>query len=144
MVIVINPKITISNKVLYTFIAVSILLTISGIVYAFTYDGSGDPAVMGHSADEVLYVQTYDYPKMAVNNDHSYRGVACTKTDAAAYCAIRGQIFVNMTCEDSGINELAGINYVNGIWLFNELNGRWIKEIKCAWGFDGPIADTLE
>ena len=62
MAIILKPTITISNKAIYTFIAIAVLLTISGIVYAYTIDSSGNPEVMGHSADEVERVGKTVYP----------------------------------------------------------------------------------
>ena len=53
MAIILKPTITISNKGIYTFIAIAVLLGISGIVYAYTNGIGGNPAVMGHSIDEI-------------------------------------------------------------------------------------------
>jgi len=53
MTIILKPTITISNKAIYTFIAVVVLLGISGVVYAYSLDSSGTPSIMGHSTDEI-------------------------------------------------------------------------------------------
>ena len=45
--------INISNRGVYTLIAILILITVGGIVFAYTTDGSGIPNIMGHSADEI-------------------------------------------------------------------------------------------
>ena len=52
-------QINISNRAVYTLIALALLLVIGGVVYAYTTDGSGSPSVMGHSADEIEGMFTY-------------------------------------------------------------------------------------
>ncbi len=44
-------QINISNKVAYTFIAITILIALGGIVYAY---GGSQPEIMGHSAGEIV------------------------------------------------------------------------------------------
>jgi len=48
-----NIQIVLSNKVFYTLILIGILIIVAWGVIAYTTDGSGDPTIMGHSADEL-------------------------------------------------------------------------------------------
>jgi len=49
----VSININISNKTFYLLIGIVFLLIISGIAIAYTTDNSGQPAVMGHSSDEI-------------------------------------------------------------------------------------------
>jgi len=42
-----------SNKTFYTLVTIGILIFGGSVIYAYTTDGSGNPAVMGHSVDEI-------------------------------------------------------------------------------------------
>lgn len=88
MAITLKPTIIISNKAIYTFITIVVLLITSGIVVAYNADWAtspGNPAVHGHSPDEVelsikVLASNFNY---CDNNDtitcpSGYKAVACS------------------------------------------------------------------
>lgn len=151
----INFNFKIEKKDLWLLAAIFVFL--AGVTYVIAW-GSGNPSVMGHSIDESLYIQTYS------NVNHTYvtnldnhavspdtHLVSCTKGDAAAYCAEKGQIFVSMTCKniDAASNIIVGIYYARGHWEYDDHNKgagteRAVDTLNCAWGFNGPISDVPE
>ena len=88
-------NIKISNRVLYTFIAVIIIIAIIGIGYA--YNTGGPPSTIGHSADEIELPSDvcradgtgcgFLYSGLCVVSTGWYSGsVYCTNQTAPASC----------------------------------------------------------
>jgi hypothetical protein len=79
--------INLSNKVAYTLIAIFILAVIGGVVFAYN-SNPADPAVFGHSADEIdgldemvggnLEIKVFYYAHNAMDNGGgSYKWFSC-------------------------------------------------------------------
>jgi len=52
----INLSLTLGNKTFYTLIGIVSLFLIAGVVYAYNLAGTGNPAVMGHTIDEIAVI----------------------------------------------------------------------------------------
>src|SRR4030042_2533083 len=83
MVIVINPKITISNRTAYTLIAIVILLSIVGVAYAI---GSGDPYIHGHDASELNI--SFSYKTSTYSRDSDGDGAQTRNMGSHLFCVL--------------------------------------------------------
>ena len=81
MVIVINPKITISNRTAYTIVAIAILLGVAGIAYAIN---SGNPYIHGHDSSEI----DMSYTTTSYNRNSQGDGTQTRNMGEHSFCTL--------------------------------------------------------
>lgn len=91
-----------------------------------------------------MHYQTFTNPTMK-DLSATDRFVSCTRTDAAAFCGIRGSVLADVSCQDVGANLIIGINYNSGTWTDDDhyvVGGpnKAVSEIVCA-NYYGDIFD---
>jgi len=81
-----------------------------------------------------LYSHVKQDPLMAWSSDGLQHYINCSNTDAAAYCATRGAVFIEKTCKPSGGNMSLGYNYNSGEWSSEGIRPNVLKSVTCANG----------
>jgi hypothetical protein len=112
----IKIKLNVSNKLLYSILAIILVIGISAVVYAYNPSGTGgNPAIFGHSADEINGVCMSDgtFCSATSNNDERFTikagtGKLCYDYPTTTGCTTQSEICssTKQITVDPGTNKL--------------------------------------